>query len=84
MTALNFAALAERLLIDNKQLELVNYIFNVQGATWRRVDYRAAGKALGIHKDTVSTYVDVLANKKVILLRDKELKLNDEILKEVS
>lgn len=84
MTALNFAALAERLLIDNKQLELVKYIFKVQGATWCRLDYRAAGKALGIHKDTVGNYVDVLANKKVILLKENELKLNDEILKEVS
>ncbi len=84
MTALNFAALAQRLLIDSKQLELVNYIFDVQGATLRRLDYRAAAKALGIDKGTVSKYVDILADKKVILLRENELKLNDEILKEVS
>ena len=84
MTALNFAALAERLLIDNKQLELVNYIFNVQGATWRRLDYRAAASKLHIDKSTVSKYVDVLADKKVILLKENELKINDEILKEVS
>ena len=71
MTALNFAALAERLLIDNKQLELVNYIFDVQGATWRRLDYRAAESKIHIDKGTVGKYVDVLANKKVILLRDK-------------
>lgn len=84
MTALNFAALAERLLTDNKQLELVNYIFSVQGAAWRRLDYRAAASKLQIDKGTVSKYVDALADKKVILLKDKELKLNDEILKEVS
>ena len=41
MTALNFTALAQRLLIDNKQLELVKYIFDVQGAAWCRLDYRA-------------------------------------------
>lgn len=84
MTALNFAALAERLLIDNKQLELVNYIFNEQGATWRRLDYRAAASKLHIDKGTVSHYVNILADKKVILLKENELKLNDEILKEVS
>ena len=84
MTALNFAALAERLLTDSKQLELVNYIFNVQGAAWRRLDYRAAASSLRIDKSTVSKYVDVLADRRVILLKDNELKLNDEILKEVS
>lgn len=83
MTALNFAALAERLLTDSKQLELVNYIFNVQGAAWRRLDYRAAASSLRIDKSTVSKYVDVLADRRVILLKDNELKLNDEILKEV-
>ncbi len=83
MTALNFAVLAVRLLIDNKQLELVNYIFNVQGATWRQLNYPAAAEALHIDKGTVSHYVDILADKKVILLKEKELKLNDEILKEV-
>ncbi len=84
MTALNFAALAQRLLIDNKQLELVKYIFDVQGAAWCRLDYRAAASSLHVDKGTVSRYVDVLANKKVILLKENELKLNDEILKKVS
>lgn len=80
MTTLNFSALAERLLIDNNQLELVKYIFREQGERWQRLDYRKAAKALTIDQHTVSRYVSALANKKIILLKDNELKLNDEIL----
>lgn len=88
MPILNFAILAERLLIDNKQLELVNYIFKVQGEHWCRLNYLAAAKAIGQDRKTVSRYIKILADKNIVQLRGEsnagELRLNSEIIYDVS
>lgn len=77
---LNYAALNERLSQLDRRLKLVNYIFRVQGAELRRLDYGAAAKALGVDWKTVSRYCDQLADERIIAFEGDKLKLNPEII----
>lgn len=80
MKQLNCAALNDRISQIDKRMELVNYIFEVQGADLRRLNYKAAANALGVSARTISRYVDELGAKQILTFEDKKLKLNDDIL----
>ncbi len=84
---IDYTELHARLLNADKHLELVNYIFRSQGGERRHLDYRLAAEALRIDRKTVRNYVNDLTAKGVLVKRFNgktwELKLSDDILKEI-
>lgn len=84
---IDYTELHARLLNADKHLELVNYIFRSQGGESRHLDYRLAAEALRIDRKTVRNYVNDLTAKGVLVKRFNgktwELKLSDDILKEI-
>lgn len=80
MPKLNSAELHTRLLEQDKHLQLVEYIFKVQGAERRRLNYRTAGAALGVSKNTIGSYVAELASKHVIDIEDGQIQINQNII----
>ncbi|MBO5328598.1 MAG: hypothetical protein J6B04_05455 [Clostridia bacterium] len=80
MPKLNSAELHARLLEKDKHLQLVEYIFSTQGATLQRLNYRTAGAALGVSKNTIGVYVAELAAKNVINIEDGQIRINQDIL----
>lgn len=79
---LDFKILNERL--SPKLAELVDYIFQVQGAELRRLDFAEAAKTLHTDWTGVKRLCDRLEKKGVILCEgmgdDKKLRLSDDIL----
>lgn len=80
MAVLNFAALAEQLLRDDKLLELIKYIDRVQGAELRRLDYSEAAVSIGVSSKTVSRYCSELAAKGIIIFEGKQLRLSANVV----
>jgi DNA-binding Lrp family transcriptional regulator len=85
MASLNYDVIAERLTEKDNRLRLIQYIFKVQGATFARLDYRAAAEALDLSYKTISRYCDELAELGIIQFFTNSdgkgtLKLTDEIL----
>ena len=83
---IDYTALHARLLTADKHLELINYIFRVQGADSRHLDYRRAADALHVDRKTVRNYVNELTDKGVLVkhfnCKNWEIKLSDDLLKE--
>lgn len=79
---LNFKELNERL--SPRLAELVNYIFRVQGAELRRLDFAAAARALDTDWTGIRRLCDRLEQKGVILCEgmgdDRKLRLSDDVL----
>lgn len=80
--ALDLMTLARHLLDGSTPFALMRYIFRVQQAEWRRLDYEAAAKALSLDRRTIGRTVTALADKKLLLLRGSELKISDELIKQ--
>lgn len=77
---LNYKALTEQTCIMNARAALIDYIFRVQGAELRRLDFDAAASEIGVSRRTVSRYVGELAGQKIIVLTGDKLKLNDKFI----
>lgn len=77
---LNYKALSGHTCIMHARAALVDYIFRVQGAELRRLDFDAAASDLGVSRRTVSRYVGELAGQNVIVIAGDKLKLNDEFI----
>lgn len=79
---LDFKILNERL--SPKLAELVDYIYRVQGAELRRLDFAAAAKALHTDWTGIRRLCDRLEQKGVILCvglgDDRKLRLSDDVL----
>lgn len=73
--------LAARLLDGNKQLELIQYIFRVQGNAWGHLNYRKTADALNVDKNTVANYVRKLAKVNILELDGKQnLKISEKLV----
>lgn len=77
---LNYKALNGQISIMNARAALVDYIFKVQGAELRRLDFNAAASDLGVSRRTVSRYVGELAGNEIIVITDGKIKLNEKYL----
>lgn len=79
---LNFKELNDRL--SPKLAELVDYIYKVQGAELRRLDFAAAAKALNTDWTGIRRLCDRLEQKGVILCvgfgDDRKLRLSDDVI----
>lgn len=64
----------------DKRAELINFIFKTQGAELKRLNPKDAAAELGCSDRTIRRLITELADRKLIELRGKQLKLNDEIL----
>lgn len=84
---IDYVELHARLLNADKHLELVNYIFRIQGGGSRYLDYRLAAEALNLDRKTIRNYCNDLTDKGIIVKRfngkNWELRLSDAILKEI-
>ena len=79
--SLNIAELSKRLLDGNKQLELIKYIYRVQGAAWGHLNYRKTAQALNVDKNTVARYVRELAKINILELDGKQnLKISESLV----
>ncbi len=79
---IDYKALNERLCVMDARAALVEYIFKVQGAELRRLDYNAAAAALLVSRKTVTRFVGQLADSKVIVIIDAKIKINGNLISE--
>lgn len=77
---LNLTALGGHMCLMDKRAELINYIFETQGAEWQRLNPKDAAAKLGCSDRTVRRLITELADRKLIVLSGKQLRLADEIL----
>ena len=77
---LNLTALGEHMCLMDKRAQLINFIFKTQGAELKRLNPREAAAELGCSERTIRRLITELADQKLIELRGKQLRLNDEIL----
>ena len=79
---IDYKALNERLCVMDARAALVEYIFKVQGAELRRLDYNAAAAALLVSRKTVTRFVGQLADSKVMVIIDAKIKINGNLISE--
>lgn len=77
---LNYKALNRQICIMDARAALVDYIYKVQGAELRRLDFDAAASDLGVSRRTISRYVGELAGNKIIVITDGKIRLNEQFL----
>lgn len=77
---LNYKTFAGHMCIMDARAALVEYIFKVQGAELRRLDFDAAASELGVSRRTISRYVGELAGQNIIVLAGDKLKLNSTFI----
>ena len=63
---LNYNNLNAKICVMNAEAALVDFIYKTQGASARRVDFKAAADKLGCCRRTVSRYAKVLVERKVL------------------
>lgn len=77
---LNYKTLAGHMCVMDARAGLVDYIFKVQGAELRRLNFDAAASELGVSRRTISRYVGELAGQNIIVLAGDKLKINSEFI----
>lgn len=81
MQKIKLATVYER-LNQNRLIKLLQYIWKVQGAELKRLDFNAAGKELNISRAQLSRDVQALKNAELIIITGGELQLVPDILEE--
>ncbi len=81
MMTLSLTKLSQAILQDDPAFLLVRYIFGTQGFRLARLDYDAAGEALGISGRTVGRTVKQLAEKEILFIEKDKLRLNETLQK---
>lgn len=83
MEKINLRLLYERLSYQSfdRLVELVKYIYRVQGVQLRRLNYNRAAEAIGVDRKSISRYCDSLAAKNVIVFENGGLRINPDIIK---
>ena len=80
---LDLMNVAKALLEGNLDMELVRYIFKVQGCELKRLDFDAAAAVLKCDRRTVGRRVKYLSEERHVLhVEGDRLKINDEMLKD--
>lgn len=61
-------------------MQLINYVYSVQGVEWGRLDFSAAAKILGTDWKSIKRACDKLAKAEIIFYESSGLRLNPAVL----
>lgn len=81
MDQINMIKLYKQAVYSPYAVDLVKYIFRVQGGKLSRLDYAAAAKELNLEWKDVKRECDKLAKRGLIIYEGNGLKLNPAIIK---
>lgn len=79
---MDYLRLFERAENLDPRLQLIEYIYNVQGFTVRRLDYGLAAKKLSLSRKTIARYCDELADVGIIQFQGNALQLTEQLMAE--